>query len=253
MDSINRRDLIRNGVLGAAGIAAAGLLSACSSGSQASNQGTSSPASNTVAEEIPLPTYVHDASKDSNFEVVPDSKTTVGTTYENLLTALVGETGAKTKYLAYSEVAKQEGFDQIARLFAVTADAEQIHIDLEFEQAKKIDPNTKLPEPPIVEKHGTGVNLILGANGEIYETSDMYPAFTKKALEEGNKDTAQVFMRAKLAEAYHAELYLDAYNIIDAPDDATYYLCPVCGFIHKGDSFSACPICFQPKENFKAY
>ena len=178
----------------------------------ASNQGTSSPASNTVAEEIPLPTYVHDASKDSNFEVVPDSKTTVGTTYENLLTALVGETGAKTKYLAYSEVARQEGFDQIARLFAVTADAEQIHIDLEFEQAKKIDPNTKLPEPPIVEKHGTGVNLILGANGEIYETSDMYPAFTKKALEEGNKDTAQVFMRAKLAEAYHAELYLDAYT-----------------------------------------
>lgn len=252
MDSINRRDLIRNVVLGTAGIAAGGLLSACSGGAQ-TNPGSQAPASDAVEEKIAQPTYVHDASKDSNFEVMPESKTTVGTTYENLLTALAGETGAKTKYLAYSEVARKEGFDQIARLFAITADAEQIHIDLEFELAKKIDASAKLPEPPIVDKHGTGVNLILGANGEIYETSDMYPAFTKRAQDEGNKEAVQVFMRAKLAEAYHAELYLDAYNIIDAPDDATYYLCPICGFIHKGDEFLACPICFQPKENFKAY
>ena len=41
-------------------------------------------------------------------------------------------------------------------------------------------------------------------NGEIYETSDMYPAFIKKAQEEGNDKAVQVFTKAKLAEAVHA-------------------------------------------------
>ena len=194
-----------------------------------------------------------DAATASNFNVVPDSKTTVGTTYENLLTAITGETGATTKYEAYSKVAEQEGFSQIARLFQCTSDAEKIHIELEFALAKKIDPNTEKPEPPAVEEHESDINLISGANGEIYETSDMYPSFIKKAQEEENNEAVQVFTRAKLAEAYHAKLYMDAYTTIDAPTDDTYYLCPVCGYIHKGENFVACPICLAPKESFKAY
>ena len=92
-----------------------------------------------------------------------------------------------------------------------------------------------------------------GANGEIDETSDMYPSFIKKAQEEGEDEAVQVFTRAKLAEAYHAERYLDAYNTIDTPSDDTYYLCPVCGYIHKGENFTACPICLAPKSSFTAY
>ena len=63
----------------------------------------------------------------------------------------------------------------------------------------------------------------------------------------------QVFTRAKLAESVHAERYLDAYNNIDAPDDDKFYLCPVCGYIHKGEDFEKCPICFCPKSSFKAF
>mgnify|MGYP000687651983 CR=1 FL=1 len=59
--------------------------------------------------------------------------------------------------------------------------------------------------------------------------------------------------RAKLAEAYHAERYLDAYNTIDTPTDDKYYLCPICGYIHKGENFTACPICLAPKASFKEY
>ena len=33
----------------------------------------------------------------------------------------------------------------------------------------------------------------MGAQGEIFETSDMYPAFIKKAQEEGNTKAVQVF------------------------------------------------------------
>ena len=62
-----------------------------------------------------------------------------------------------------------------------------------------------------------------------------------------------MFTRAKLAEAVHAELYMEAYNNIDAPDDDTYFLCPVCGYIEKGDDFEKCPVCFCPKDKFRAF
>ena len=39
---------------------------------------------------------------------------------------------------------------------------------------------------------------------------------------------------------------MDAYNNIDAPTDEAYYLRPICGYIHKGDDFEKCPICFTP-------
>ena len=31
------------------------------------------------------------------------------------------------------------------------------------------------------------------------------------------------------------------------------FRCPICGYIHKGENFTACPICLAPKESFTAY
>ena len=259
MAEITRRNLLKGAAVGAASLSTLGILAACAEQpKQEASGGTdagSEPAadSSAPAADMLSPTKAPDAATASNFEVVPDSTTTVGTTYENLLTALEGETGATTKYEAYAKVAESEGFDQIARLFRCTADAEKIHIELEYELAKKMNPDTVKPEPPSVEEHGSGLNLISGANGEIYETSDMYPAFIKKAQEEGEDEAVKVFTRAKLAESVHAERYMDAYNNIDAPDDDKFYLCPICGYIHKGENFTACPICLAPKASFKDY
>ena len=177
----------------------------------------------------------------------------VGTTLENLKAAIAGETGASAKYAAFAKAAKEQGYDQIARLFEATSAAEQIHIGLEYKLVSEMDPDYQKPSAPEVESVQTDLNLIMGAQGEIFETSDMYPAFIKKAQEEGNVKAVQVFTRAKLAESVHAERYLAAYNDIDAADDDAFYLCPVCGYIHKGDDFEKCPICFCPKASFKQF
>ena len=59
---------------------------------------------------------------------------------------------------------------------------------------------------------------------------------------------------AKLAEAVHAELYLQAYNNIDAADDDSYFLCPGCGYIEKGSAApEKCPICGAPAKVFKQF
>ncbi len=189
----------------------------------------------------------------TNFNVVSDSKTTVGTTLENLKSAIIGETGASAKYAAFAKAAKEQGYDQISRLFEATSAAEQIHIGLEYGLVSAEDPTYEKPAAPDCSGEATDLNLISGANGEIYETSDMYPSFIKKAQEEGNHKAVQVFTRAKLAESVHAERYLAAYNDLDAADDDTFYLCPICGYIHKGEDFEKCPICFCPKATFKTF
>ncbi len=196
---------------------------------------------------IPTPDNSH------NFNIVSDSKTSVGTTLENLKSAIAGETGASAKYTAFADAAEKQGYEQIARLFRATAQAEQIHIGLEFNLVSEMDPGFEKPTatPPTPEE--CDLNLISGANGEIYETSDMYPSFIKRAQEEGETKAVQVFSRAKLAESIHAQRYLEAYNDLDCPDDDKFYLCPVCGYIHKGDDFEQCPICFAPSTCFTAF
>ena len=193
------------------------------------------------------------AENSTNFDVVSDSQTKVGTTLENLKSAVQGETGASAKYAEFSKIAKDAGYDQISRQFAATSAAEQIHIKLEVAEIQKVEPDYVPPTAPEVSGEVTDLNLIAGALGEIYETSDMYPSFIKVAQQEGESGAELVFTRAKLAESVHAELYMDAYNNIDAPDGDTYYLCPVCGYIHKGGDFEKCPICFAPKNIFKEF
>lgn len=189
----------------------------------------------------------------SNFNIVADSQTTVGSTLDNLKAAVNGETGASAKYRAYADLAEADGHKQLASLWRATSAAEQIHIQMEYNLVTAKEPNW--PRPTLEEKKDTplDLNLIDSANGEIYETSDMYPAFIKKAQEEGESAAILVFTRAKLAEGYHAENYLWAYNNIDNADDTHFYLCPVCGYIHRGNDFEKCPICFTPASKFEKY
>lgn len=200
-----------------------------------------------VREQIPT------AENTTNFDIVSDSTTEVGSTLDNLKSAIGGETGASAKYAAFAKAAKEQGYNQIARLFEATSAAEQIHIGLEYALVADREPSYEKPAAPDCSGEQTDLNLISGACGEIYETSDMYPAFIKQAQEEGDTKAVQVFTRAKLAESVHAERYLAAYNDIDAADDDKFYLCPICGYIHKGEDFEKCPICFCPKSTFTAF
>lgn len=201
-----------------------------------------------------IPDKMPNAENSSAFNIMTPSETHVGTTLENLKAAVMGETGASAKYLAYAKAAQEQGREDLARLFRATSAAEQIHIGLEARLVEKADPSYVRPVAEPVSTYTNDVNLIKAALGEIYETSDMYPAFIKKAQEENDVAAVQVFTRAKLAESVHAQRYLEAYNAIDLPDDgAKYYLCPLCGYIHRGDNFEKCPICFCPAAKFSAF
>ncbi len=255
MSELTRRNFMKGAGIGAATLAAGGVLAACSSGSSNASTTTSTTdaSATTASADMLQPTKTFDSTTGHNFSIEPDSLTTVGTTLENLKSAVQGETNATTKYAAWAKIADKEGYSQISRLFNCTSDAEKIHINLEVAQIKKVEPDYTQPEAVAAGEYESDMNLIHGAQGEIYETSDMYPNFIKVAATEGDNESLQVFTRAKLAEAFHAQRYMDAYNTIDTPSDDKYYLCPVCGYIHKGENFTACPICLTAKDQFKEY
>ena len=176
MSDISRRSFMRNAAIGAATVGTLGLMAGCAPKQEepAPQANADAPADGATANVLD-PKTMPDAATASNFNVVEESATAVGTTLENLKTAIEGETGATTKYAAWAKVAETAGYDHIARLFTCTSDAEKIHIELEYKLVQKLDPGYEKPEPPEVPEHTVDLNLIAGANGEIYETSDMYP------------------------------------------------------------------------------
>lgn len=194
-------------------------------------------------------------AKHSNMNIIPNATTVAGTTLENLKAAVAGETGATTKYTAYAAAADKQGFAQVGRLFRAAAAAEKVHIEMEAKLVEEAEPGYVRPTAQAPEPLDCDLNLMDAIHGEIHETCDMYPTFIKAAEAEGNEAAVKVFTRAKLAEAYHAERYLDAYNTIDRLTDEKYYVCPVCGYIEKGtpDAEGRCPICGAPTSRFMEF
>ncbi|MEG1641520.1 MAG: rubrerythrin family protein [Synergistaceae bacterium] len=162
-------------------------------------------------------------------------------TNENLATAFAGESQANRKYLCFAEQAENEGFTNIARLFRATAAAETIHACAEFKSMGGVG--------------STADNLKAAKSGEEYEFTTMYPPMLETAKEEGNNAAIRIFNFANEAEKVHARLYDEALaNLGNEPEGQDYYLCPICGFIHKGSTpTESCPICGAKPSIFKKY
>ena len=114
-------------------------------------------------------------------------------TEKNLQTAFAGESQARNKYTYFSAVAKQEGLDKIADIFAKTANNEEQHAKMWFEELGGIGDTTS--------------NLNAAADGENYEWTDMYDGFAKTAEKEGFTELAAKFRAIAEIEKRHEERY----------------------------------------------
>ncbi len=155
----------------------------------------------------------------------------MATTKENLSDAFAGESQAFQKYSAFAKKAERDGFANIAKLFATTAQAEKIHAEGHLKALDAIA--------------STADNLQAAIDGETYEYTEMYPPMADLATEEGHK-AKTMFRFALDAEKVHAEIYqkaLDAVkNGVDL-DVSEFYLCPICGYIELGKPTEKCPVC----------
>ena len=113
-------------------------------------------------------------------------------TEKNLLKSFAGESRARSRYTFFASVAKKEGFEQIAGVFAETAEQEKEHAErfFKFLEGGMLEITASYPAGSIGT---TAENLAAAADGENEEWTELYPEFARIAEEEGFKAIAVAY------------------------------------------------------------
>lgn len=163
-------------------------------------------------------------------------------TEKSLQEAFAGESMAHMKYTIFAEQAEKEGKKGIARLFRAIAYAEFVHARNHARNLGYIG--------------NTVENIQAGIDGETFEIEEMYPAYMAIAELQEEKGAQQSIHYAEEAEKIHAEMYKEAKEKAENDqdiEDEEIYVCPVCGYTHRGKPPEKCPVCGIPSERFEKF
>ena len=177
-------------------------------------------------------------------------------TEKNLLAAFAGESQARNRYSYFASQARKEGYEQIAAIFAETADQEKEHAKREFKflEGGEVEIAAAFPAGVIGT---TAENLKAAAAGENYEHTQMYPEFAEVAEKEGFSEIAKVFRSIAIAENHHEQRYLALAENIDKGrvfkrDEPVRWVCRNCGYVHEGpEPPESCPACAHPRSYYE--
>jgi rubrerythrin len=112
-------------------------------------------------------------------------------TLKNLESALAGESMAHIKYRYFARIAREEGFEDIAKHFEHTADQEILHAWGHLEL--------------LIGKPSTKECLEKAIEGETYEFTEMYPEFEKQANIEKHGAASEFSEQINESQAHAAE------------------------------------------------
>lgn len=114
-------------------------------------------------------------------------------TLKNLESALAGESMAHIKYRYFAKIAREEGFEDVAKHFEHTADQEILHAWGHLEL--------------LIGKPSTKECLQKAIDGETYEFTEMYPQFHNSAVREGEVQAAIIAIEQIQESREHAEQF----------------------------------------------
>jgi len=117
----------------------------------------------------------------------------MSSTLKNLESALAGESMAHIKYRYFAKLAREEGFEEVAKHFEHTADQEILHAWGHLEL--------------LIGKPNTRKCLELAIEGETYEFTTMYPKFKTEAELEQNPLARNEFVEQIAESKDHAEQF----------------------------------------------
>ena len=135
-------------------------------------------------------------------------------TSDFLHSAYSGESMAHMRYLIWADMAKKEGFPNVARLFEAISYAERVHASNHF---NVIDGTTADATVTAGGVFGTGktVDNLQGAiNGELHEVEQMYPVYLNTAEFQKETGAQRSFHFALEAEKLHAQLFKQAQDAV---------------------------------------
>ena len=114
-------------------------------------------------------------------------------TFKNLESALAGESMAHIKYRYFAKLARESGYEDVAKHFEHTADQEILHAWGHLEL--------------LIGKPSTKECLELAIEGETHEYTSMYPEFYNEAVREGNFEAATEHKHQIEESEEHAEQF----------------------------------------------
>ncbi|MFA6334366.1 MAG: rubrerythrin family protein [Bacteroidales bacterium] len=177
-------------------------------------------------------------------------------TEQNLLKAFAGESQARSRYVFFASVAKKDGFEKIADVFAETAEQEKEHAKrfFKFLEGGMVEITASYPAGKIGT---TAENLAAAAAGEYDEWSELYPNFAQVAQDEGFPQVATAFKMVSKVEVEHEKRYRTLLARVEEEkvferDEEIEWQCRNCGYVHKGKKAPEnCPACNHPKAYFE--
>ncbi len=179
-------------------------------------------------------------------------------TAQNLLKAFAGESQARNRYTYAAGVARQEGFEHIARIFEETGHNEQEHARLFFGHLAPLAPTMlEITAAYPVVSGDTRAQLQAAVDGEHEEWDALYPAFAATAKEEGFPEVARTFEWVSKVEKEHEARYARllarvANGNVFKRDEKIQWRCLECGHVHEGPGApGACPVCRKPQSWFE--
>lgn len=166
-------------------------------------------------------------------------------TEQNLKNAYAMESKARNKYSFFATTAVNEGYEQIADIFKMTADNEREHAEMWFSELGGIS--------------DTIANLNSAAKDENYEWYTMYEQYANTAKEEGFDALAEKFKMVAAIEKSHEQRYQKLIDNINnnevfSKECEHTWQCRACG--HKLCANAApesCPVCSHPKAFYQIF
>jgi rubrerythrin len=114
-------------------------------------------------------------------------------TVKNLEAALAGESQAHIKYRYFAKIAREEGYEEVAKHFEHTADQELLHAWGHLEL--------------LIGKPNTRECLEKAIEGETYEYEVMYPNMVQNAKAEKNIEAVKEFNEQGRESLEHAQQF----------------------------------------------
>ena len=160
-------------------------------------------------------------------------------TKQNLIDASKNEALAYTKYSIFSDIAHEEEYEDISRMFSELAHNEKEHSELWLSY---------------LNEFGTTMeNLDSAIKGEIFEKESYYPELARMAKEEGFEEISEKFRMVGKVESNHADMLTEnADSLVKGTmfkgNADTKWVCLNCGYTTKGNTPpDTCPLCNYPK------
>ena len=177
-------------------------------------------------------------------------------TEKNLLAAFAGESQARNRYTYFTSAARKEGFEQIANIFAETAENEKEHAKIFFSYLEGGDVEIVAAYPAGMIKD-TKTNLEGAAKGENLEWTTLYANFARIAKEEGFAEIARSFEQISKVEKFHESRYRKlianiANGEVFQKKAVVKWHCANCGYVYEGtEPPKECPACKHPQSYFE--